>query len=573
MAGETLVGGGREYITGGCGGQTRSILRLNLYDTKNKEMERIIRTTLLALTVLLVSQNLLAYPGKVLRSFPLPGNFCTGLTFDGAYLWVADYKTDQIYRLDPATGKVIHQIPSPGFWPAGLAWDGQYLWNADRGQDRIYQIDPEDGTVLRTIESPTGEPEGLTWDGITLWLGDSRDNTIMKIDLSDNDGTAVEKFDGPARSVTGLTFDGRYLWSSDRNLDEIYMVDPASGEVILVLDTPGPYSRDLAWDGHYLWNVDYQTDSLYCLVRQDEETYRLKDPRNAKVTLTHQVNVYGKGMLKELDVYIAVPEAMPQQKILGQSFLPDSYTMKSDRWNQRVASFDYRNVSSGETVQTIMKIDAEISEIRYFIYPDKVGSLESIPQSISDLYTTDGSKYLTGDPYIQKLVGEIVGDETHPYWMARKIFNYVRNHLEYIMEGGWNAAPMVLKRGTGSCSEYSFCFISLCRAAGLPARYVGAIVVRGDDASLDESFHRWPEIYLPGYGWVPMDPQGGDRPSGRDQAMHIGNLSNRFLITTQGGGDSEYLGWYYNYHAEYVTEPQVRVNIETFGEWEPLEIE
>jgi transglutaminase-like putative cysteine protease len=175
---------------------------------------------------------------------------------------------------------------------------------------------------------------------------------------------------------------------------------------------------------------------------------------------------------------------------------------------------------------------------------------------------------MTDDSYIQKLTKESVGDETNPYWIARKIFDYVRDNLEYKLEGGWNVAPVVLERGTGSCSEYTFSFISLCRAAGLPARYVGSIVVRGDDASLDDLFHRWPEIYLPNYGWVPFDAQGGDKPLARDRAMSIGNLSNRFLITTQGGGDSEYLGWYYNNYEEYQTTPKVQVNIEAFGEWE-----
>lgn len=131
-------------------------------------------------------------------------------------------------------------------------------------------------------------------------------------------------------------------------------------------------------------------------------------------------------------------------------------------------------------------------------------------------YTSDGSKYRISDPYIQTLVHEVVGNETHPYWIARKIFNYVRNTLTYQLEGGWNTAPVVLKRGTGSCSEYSFAFISLCRAAGLPARYVGSLVVRNDDASLDDVFHRWPEVFLPHYGWIPIDPQGGDKPSPRD---------------------------------------------------------
>ena len=532
-------------------------------------MKSIIKSVFFTVIFFLFFQYLHAYPGTVIRSFSLPGNFCTGLTFDGTNLWVTDYKTDIIYKLDPASGSILHQIPSPGFWPMGLAWDGEYLWNVDREQRKIYKIDSQDGTVLFTISAPCRNPEGLTWDGTTLWVGDERANTIMKIDLSD--GTAVKKINGPARSVNGLTSDGQYLWSSDRNLNEIYMIDPESGEVSIIIDSPGPYSRGMAWDGNYLWNVDYQTDSLYQIIRKDEEIFRLSNTRIARITLTHQVKIYGQGKLKNLDVMIAIPENMPQQKILGKSFTPQQHTTKRDRWQQPVAIFNYQNISSNETLESIMTVDAEISNIRYFIFPDKVGSLESIPGDISRLYTADGSKYMTDDPYIRKLVKEVVGDEKSPYWIARKVFNYVRSNLEYLMEGGWNAAPVVLQRGTGSCSEYSFCFISLCRAAGLPARYVGALVVRGDDASLDESFHRWPEVYLPNYGWVPIDPQGGDRTLPRDQAIYVGNLSNRFLITTQGGGDSEYLGWYYNINEKYQTEPQVQVHIEAFGEWEPLD--
>ncbi|MBU1421964.1 MAG: hypothetical protein KJ963_05555 [Bacteroidetes bacterium] len=83
-------------------------------------------------------------------------------------------------------------------------------------------------------------------------------------------------------------------------------------------------------------------------------------------------------------------------------------------------------------------------------------------------------------------------------------------------------------------------------------------------------YHRWPEIYLPNYGWIPIDPQAGDKPSPGDQAINIGHLPNRFLITTHSGGNSEYMGWYYNSYETYSTDPQIKVNIETFGEWEPI---
>jgi transglutaminase-like putative cysteine protease len=105
----------------------------------------------------------------------------------------------------------------------------------------------------------------------------------------------------------------------------------------------------------------------------------------------------------------------------------------------------------------------------------------------------------------------------------------------------------------------------------VPARYVGSLVVRGDDASYDDVFHRWNEIYLPGYGWVPVDANAGDKDLPADQGAAFGGISNRFLITTEGAGDSEYLGWSYNHENRWVFSGKSGVRIESIAEWEPLE--
>ena len=526
---------------------------------------------LIILVLPLLSPALSAHTGEVTRSFPTPGSLPTGAAYDGERLWVADYGTDRLYALDPKSGEVQREIPSPGYRPAGLAWDGEFLWNVDREQRKVFQVDPADGTILRAVDSPLGRPEGLAWDGEALWVGDDRSKEIARLDLSD--GTAVKTLVAPAKSVNGLAFDGTYLWSSDRSTDELYMIDPASGDVLIVAGAPGPHVRGMAWDGEQLWVVDYQNDTVYRVVRQDDELYRLADQRRARVTFTHETTVQGPGLLKSLDVFIAVPQQMPQQKVLSTTFEPATSVPREDRWRQPVRAFHFENAPSGSRLHSVMQVEAEISAIRYFIFPDRCGSLADIPAELRELYTTDGSKYLTADPYIAELAEKLVGDEQNPYYAARRIFDHVRGALEYELTGGWNVAPVVLQRGTGSCSEYTFSFVALCRAAGLPARYVGAVVVRGDDASLDDVYHRWPEIWLPNYGWIPIDPQAGDKSSPRDRALAIGDLSNRFLITTQGGGDSEYLGWYYNAHERYTSDPQVVVHADSFAEWEPLEDE
>lgn len=509
-----------------------------------------------------------AHPGKVVTTFPAPGAFCTGLTFDGAVLWVADYKTDLLYAVKPGNGEVVRSIAAPGFWPAGLAWDGEYLWNIDSKQKKLFKINPQTGTILTVLPAPCSNPEGLVWFDETLWISDSRAKEIYKIDIQD--GTAVHTIPAPAKSAHGLAFDGQNLWCADRNMDEIYMVEPENGEVIIVSDAPGPYPRGLTWDGEFLWLVDYENDKLYKLLRQDDDHYRLENKRHARVTLTHQIKGYGSGEINKADVFFALPQDLPQQKIIKLDLKPNADTV-TDIWKQEFARFTFSDIAAATPIESKMIVETEISEIHYYIFPDQVGTLDDIPAEIVDLYTRDGSKYQINNEYIQKTAESLIGDETNPYWMARKIFDHVRETLEYKLEGGWNTAPVVLKRGTGSCSEYSFSFIALCHAAGLPARYVGAVVVRGDDASLDDVFHRWPEIYLPNYGWIPIDPQGGDKELPRDRAMNIGHLSNRFLITTQGAGDSRYLGWTYNTNETFISDPRMQVNIETFAEWEPLD--
>lgn len=509
-----------------------------------------------------------ADPGDVSALFKSPGACPTGLAWDGNFLWIADRKADCFFRVDPGDGSFRGSIPAPGYWPMGLAWDGKYLWNVDSKDCRIYRVDPVTGNVNRSFLTHTPSPQGLAWDGQALWLSDDKEDRIYKLDPED--GTSILDFPSPSGNPQGLAWDGRYLWVSDRVRDEIYMVNPEDGEVIVTFDAPGPYSWGLAWDGSNLWNVDYQKDQVYRLVVWDDKPYSLKKEREATVVVTHQFRNFGPGEVSTVDVYLSVPEDLPNQKIVEKvSFQPEPKEFLTDRWGQRVAHFHYEGIPGSKFLTSAMEVHARVQEIRYTLYPERVGKLEEIPAEIKGRYLEDAGKFRLQDPFIKKTVEEVVGAEKNPYWIARKLYNHVIEKVEYEMVGGWNTAPAVLKRGTGSCSEYSFVYIALCRAAGLPARYAGSVVVRGDDASLDDVFHRWVEVYLPNYGWIPVDPSRGDKPTPRDRADSFGHLTNSFLITTRGGGDSEYLKWDYNFHEEWVSQVHAKVDVEGLAEWEP----
>ncbi|MEA3297745.1 MAG: transglutaminase domain-containing protein [candidate division Zixibacteria bacterium] len=522
------------------------------------------------LVVLLISGCCLAVTGDTIRSIPSPSVCPQGLAYGDNHIWNVDRKTDMIYKINPINGTAVDSFQAPGYFPRGLAWDGGNLWCVDAEEQQIYSINPQTRIVERAIFCPLSRPTGLTWDGKYLWIAAGRNNELHQI--SAMDGTTIRSIPSPTSNSCGLTFDGKYLWVSDRYKDMIYMVSIDDGTVIVTFDAPGPHSWGLAGDGDFLWNVDYQTDEIYQLLVHDDDLFSRSEEKTQFLEFTHQVRNFGPDTIKTLDVYLAIPKNLDNQELTAKLvFDPDPIEIITDRWDQEIAHFVFQDLGPTDFTAVSMKAHVKLYKTQYYIFPEKVGSLKDIPKPIREKYLVDNTKFSITDPVIQNGVKEAVGDENNPYWIARRIFKYIIDHVEYELSGGWNVAPTVLARGNGSCSEYSFVYIAMCRSAGLPARYVGSVAIRGDDASRDDVFHRWVEVYLPGYGWIPVDPSGGDRKRPADQARYFGHLNNCFLITTTGGGGSEYLEWSYNCNEKWTSKGKCKIAVENIGEWSPLE--
>lgn len=507
-------------------------------------------------------------PGDTVRSIPSPSGYTIGLAFDGKYLWSSDRRTDLLYKIDPANGKCLDSFASPGYGITGLTWDGHWLWCVDPEAGFIYAVDPKTRLVERTISSPTAQTGGLAWDGKYLWLVDNAANKVCRLDPTD--GTTIVSLTAPTGGCGALAYDGTYLWVADRFTNEIYMMTTESGDVVVTLAAPGQYTSGLAYDGKNLWVADYQTDKCYQLVIDDGVPFVAKDKRVENMEFVHQVRNFGPDTVTDIQVFLAIPHDMNSQKLIGDiKYQPKPTEIVKDKWGQEIAKFEFKNVAANQQTDASMKVQAELYRCRYFLFPNRVGKLEEIPAEIRKQYLVNDVKFSYHSSVIQDAVKAAIGTEINPYWIGRKIFRYVIDHMSYELSGGWNTAPTVLARTTGSCSEYTFVYIAMCRAAGVPARYAGAVSWRDDDASWDDVHHRWVEIYLPNFGWIPVDPSGGDNPWPQNQAQAFGYTDNRFVITTLGGGGSEYLDWNYDANERWVSKGKCKIVVKSFGEWTP----
>ena len=108
-----------------------------------------------------------------------------------------------------------------------------------------------------------------------------------------------------------------------------------------------------------------------------------------------------------------------------------------------------------------------------------------------------------------ELARSVVGNESNAYRKARKLYDWVCDNAKYNFVWQWRdatftygcASEEVRQRRIGDCVIQSVFYAALCRSVGVPARvHNGPIFPPGM-----KNDHVWAEVYLPRYGWAPVD--------------------------------------------------------------------
>ncbi len=269
-----------------------------------------------------------------------------------------------------------------------------------------------------------------------------------------------------------------------------------------------------------------------------------------EVVYHHLIRNKTDAELKEVVVYLPVPWDDEYQQVSDfrvERDRPVRISNRTDEFGNRIKRVAIANVPPKGEVEVGFSCVVALGP------PAKVdltsttptGDLGSIPQDLRDRYTRDHRIFGLETPAIRAAAAELLTKHPEPAARARAVHDFVASTVRYESGGGWDAAPEVLARRTGSCSEFTYLFCALCRATGIPTRFVGASIFPAKSSApfQDHGHHRWAQAYLLGRGWVDFDPtlDAGKKP----KQNFVGTHHGRTLVVTRTGDKSLQLGLSY----------------------------
>ena len=131
-------------------------------------------------------------------------------------------------------------------------------------------------------------------------------------------------------------------------------------------------------------------------------------------------------------------------------------------------------------------------------------------------------------PYLKALAKEIVGGEKRPLEIARRIYDYITEHVQYSYMKAYSLIPDIpqycARNLRGDCGVQALLFITLCRISGVPAGWQSGLYA--NPAYVGP--HDWAMFYVEPYGWLYADPSfGGSAFASGDEnrrRFYFGNL-------------------------------------------------
>lgn len=225
---------------------------------------------ILTAALVLAGTALSQAPYKIVNSYASPHgtDYQMGIAYARGQLFTCTglgTNAGTIYRIDAYTGTVLGKFTAPATGLRGMTHDGAFLWVASWGDNTVYRLVDTTGKTVSSFQAfvNTGKPDGLAWDGKNLLISDERNN----IHWFDATGKSIRSIAVPASgsyNPRDLGWDGTHVWAGYQSTGRIRSHNPANGAVVVDIPSPsGAFQQGLEWGDWYLWTSGGTNATIY----------------------------------------------------------------------------------------------------------------------------------------------------------------------------------------------------------------------------------------------------------------------------------------------------------------------
>jgi hypothetical protein len=237
--------------------------------------------------------------------------------------------------------------------------------------------------------------------------------------------------------------------------------------------------------------------------RRDEMLARMEREGGltARITLKASIRAAKGAKGKKVQAWLPIPADCPQQSEVEILDATPGYVLAPADSTARTIYWESSERDSFEVTYRYQHHAAYVDP--YTLKCDQV-------QPTFD--TQEELPHIAFTPYLRELCERITKGCKTPVEKAGAIYDYVTGNVDYRYQPAYvlldNIADSCAKELRGDCGVMALLFITLCRIAGVPARWQSGLHATPDDSGA----HDWAMFYIAPYGWPSaLEPDGTER--------------------------------------------------------------
>lgn len=240
--------------------------------------------------------------------------------------------------------------------------------------------------------------------------------------------------------------------------------------------------------------------------------YHLYKPRVYTIEYYAELINTGQSNIKRITINIPlIEDNFPNQKVDILNIYPQRCKIVKNTKNRKDIKYIIKTIKPHEKMTFTVRCKVKVYDLFYNV---DFNDFSQANYDKNSLFLKP-QEYIESDSKLIKYVSfKIAGTEKNPYLVSLRLYDYLRENINFDFRAKLSGAEASLKNKLVGCSDAAGLYAALCRAYGIPARYCAGFYLGNIDMD-DNKYHAvtethaWSEINIINDDWLPVDPTQG----------------------------------------------------------------